>query len=73
MGRKNLGQLHTAGALDFAVEFDERQAEVSRQRLAKRGFTGAAQADQCNPLRRACLSRPGAGIDQPPGFGQFSR
>src|SRR6185437_17032237 len=47
---KNLAQRRAGDALDLAVKFDERHAEVFRQHRAERRFAGATQTDQRDAL-----------------------
>src|SRR5262249_56013204 len=52
VGSKNFGELHSAGALYLAIQFDERHIKRLGRALSERGFPGTAQADERNPTFR---------------------
>ena len=47
---ENLAQGGAAAPFDFAVKFDEWNAEPLGQQSAERGFAAAAQSNECNAL-----------------------
>ncbi len=71
---ENLAEAGAESVLDFAVEFDEGDAERGSKSGAERRFAGAAQADEGDALAPVARRLIAEGVAQEaPRLGQLGR